>query len=102
VLTVDNYLNLVADMKLIKNKEQEIEKWLQFFNLKINQYKKSKELSGGNRKKMNMAAAVLGNPEILFLDEPSSGVDPSSRRDLWEVIRMLKSNNSALVLTTHH
>jgi ABC-2 type transport system ATP-binding protein len=92
---VQQYLMMVADIKLIKDRETEVGKWIEFFKLGTHAHKKASQLSGGNRKKMNMAAAVIGQPDILFLDEPSSGVDPSSRRDLWKVIRELKSNDSA-------
>lgn len=99
---VKEYLDFIATIKLIKNKEQEIKKWTDFFDMDVHLLKKTESLSGGWKKKLNMAAALIGSPDILFLDEPSSGVDPASRRELWEVIRALKTKNSALVMTTHH
>lgn len=100
--TCDEYLNYVANIKIIQNKKQEIDKVVNVLNLGLHRSKKASELSGGNRKKLNMAAAILGSPDIIFLDEPSSGVDPTSRRDLWNIIRQLKNANSAMILTTHH
>ncbi|EFJ47839.1 hypothetical protein VOLCADRAFT_60977, partial [Volvox carteri f. nagariensis] len=58
------------------------------------------ELSGGQRRKLSVAIAFLGNPAVVFLDEPTSGMDPYSRRFTWEVIRQHRSE-SAIVLTTH-
>ena len=58
------------------------------------------KLSGGNKRKLMTALAMLGKPSIIFLDESSAGVDPYSRRLLWKTIRQ-ESKNSALIVTTH-
>ena len=68
----------------------------------IHSHKQIKQLSGGQRRKVNIDVACMGSPDIIFLDEPSSGVDPGARRELWEGIRKLKSSNCAIILTTHH
>ena len=57
--------------------------------------------SGGNKRKLNVAMALVGNPSILFLDEPTTGVDPAGRRKLWNVIKKIKKNGQAVVLTSH-
>lgn len=49
-----------------------------------------------------MLTAVLGEPPVIFLDEPSSGIDPKNRRFLWDIIEELKSEGRAIILTTHH
>lgn len=59
-------------------------------------------LSGGTRRRAGIATALVNDPELLFLDEPTAGVDPSSRRQLWDVIRALKADGRAIVLTTHY
>ena len=51
---------------------------------------KSKALSAGNRRKLTLALSVIGNPKILFLDEPTSSVDPKSRKDIWDILEKLK------------
>lgn len=56
--------------------------------------------SGGNKRKLSLAIALIGNPKVVFLDEPSSGMDPVSRRFMWDVIKSLRSRHS-IVLTTH-
>jgi len=60
------------------------------------------QLSGGARRRLELALAVLGHPELLFLDEPTTGMDPASRRRTWEVIRELMRGGTTVLLTTHY
>ncbi len=60
------------------------------------------KLSGGQRQRLAVATALVGDPELLFLDEPTTGLDPQSRRSLWDVIRSLKDRGRSVVLTTHY
>jgi ABC-2 type transport system ATP-binding protein len=60
-----------------------------------------RRLSGGQRQRLALAAAVVGRPEVVFLDEPSAGMDPQSRRAVWELVRELRADGVAVVLTTH-
>lgn len=57
--------------------------------------------SGGNKRKLSTAIALIAKPDIVFLDEPTSGVDPVSRRNLWNVVEMTKREGKSLVLTSH-
>ncbi len=59
-------------------------------------------LSGGQRQRLSIACALVHRPEVLFLDEPSAGLDPGARRNLWEVVRTARSDDTTVVLTTHH
>lgn len=59
-------------------------------------------LSGGQRQKLALAIALLPTPELLFLDEPTTGLDPSARRELWNIVQKLKSDNTTVILTTHY
>ena len=61
-----------------------------------------KSLSGGDRRRLDLALAVMGRPEVLFLDEPTTGLDPQSRRDAWELVRRLLAEGTTVVLTTHY
>jgi len=60
------------------------------------------KLSGGQRQRLAVACALTGNPEILFLDEPTTGLDPQSRRQLWEHIRAFRARGGTILLTTHY
>src|SRR5512135_2180745 len=60
------------------------------------------KLSGGQRQRLAVATALVGNPKILFLDEPTTGLDPQSRRQLWDVIEHFKAQGRSVVLTTHY
>ena len=59
-------------------------------------------LSGGQKQRLAVACALVGNPELLFLDEPTTGLDPQSRRQLWELIEQFKRSGRTVVLTTHY
>lgn len=61
-----------------------------------------RRLSGGQQRRLDVAIGLAGNPELLFLDEPTTGFDPSARRDAWEMVRNLKSLGKTVVLTTHY
>ncbi|HEV7565185.1 MAG TPA: ABC transporter ATP-binding protein [Microbacteriaceae bacterium] len=61
-----------------------------------------KNLSGGQRRRVDVALGIIGRPELLFLDEPTTGFDPEARRDFWELIRDLKREGTTILLTTHY
>lgn len=63
---------------------------------------RSAALSGGQRRRLDVALAVVGSPELLFLDEPTTGFDPEARRQFWHLIESLKDNGTTIVLTTHY
>jgi ABC-2 type transport system ATP-binding protein len=63
---------------------------------------RAKQLSGGQQRRLDLALALVGDPELIFLDEPTTGFDPAARRAAWEVIRSLRRLGKTLLLTTHY
>ncbi|MBW5483570.1 ABC transporter ATP-binding protein [Streptomyces bambusae] len=61
-----------------------------------------RRLSGGQQQRLSLAMAVVGRPELVFLDEPTAGLDPQARRATWDLVRELRADGVAVVLTTHH
>ena len=66
------------------------------------QNKLSKQLSGGNKKKLCLGMALIGGAKLVFLDEPTSGLDPVTRRSIWDILEKTKKENRTMILTTHH
>ena len=63
---------------------------------------RQEKLSGGQRQRLSIAAALVNTPRVLFLDEPTTGLDPQARRNLWELVRTIRSNGTTVFLTTHY
>jgi ABC-2 type transport system ATP-binding protein len=78
------------------------EKIIAYAGLESLQNRYSKKLSGGEKQRLLFALSICGNPKLLFLDEPSVGMDITARQGLWKAIRDLKSEGTAIVLTTHY
>lgn len=62
----------------------------------------NRKISGGQKQRLLLAMALANDPELIFLDEPTTGLDPQARRHLWDIVRQIKSKNKTLVLTTHY
>ena len=80
-----------------------VEKAIKQLNLKDHRNKLAGTLSGGNKRKLSVAMALIGNPAIILLDEPSAGMDPEARRFMWQVVEKIsqRDKKSAVILTTH-
>ena len=61
-----------------------------------------KPLSGGQKQRLSIAVALVNNPKVLFLDEPTTGLDPQARRNMWELISEIKKDGKTIILTTHY
>lgn len=100
-LTVLENLYFIADIYKISNKKEKIEELIKIFKLEEVLKQKAKTLSGGYQRKLSIAISLINNPKVLFLDEPTLGLDVISRRELWKVIKSLKGNTT-IILTTHY
>jgi ABC-2 type transport system ATP-binding protein len=63
---------------------------------------RTRSLSGGQRRRLDVALGIIGRPELLFLDEPTTGFDPQARRSFWDLVRGLRSDGTTILLTTHY
>jgi ABC-2 type transport system ATP-binding protein len=63
---------------------------------------KVKELSGGQRQRFSVATTLINEPRIIFLDEPTTGLDPQARRSLWELIKRIRERGTTVIITTHY
>ncbi len=71
-------------------------------NLEEKAKSKSKELSGGQRQRFSIATTLINKPKIIFLDEPTTGLDPQARRNLWDLIREIRAQGTTIIITTHY
>ena len=100
-LTVKENLEFMAGVYQIKDKETKINELIKQFKLEDVLNKRAKTLSGGWQRKVSIAISLINNPKILFLDEPTLGLDVIARKELWEVINSLKGKIT-IILTTHY
>ncbi|MFP3227665.1 MAG: ATP-binding cassette domain-containing protein [Caldisphaera sp.] len=109
-LTADDelsgYENVLIMAKLFGYRGNEAEdraKWaLNFMDLWDSAFKKVREYSGGMRRRLEIAMSIVHNPSVIFLDEPTVGLDVQSRRHIWDLVRELKKNGTTVLLTTHY
>ena len=100
-LTVKENLEFMAGVYQIKDKEKKINELIKEFKLEEVLNKRAKTLSGGWQRKVSIAISLINDPNILFLDEPTLGLDVIARKELWKVINSLKGKVT-IILTTHY
>lgn len=100
-LTVFENLDFMAGVYGLKNKAEKINQLINMFSLGDILKQKAKTLSGGWQRKLSIAISLINSPQILFLDEPTLGLDVIARRELWEIIKGLKGDVT-IILTTHY
>jgi ABC-2 type transport system ATP-binding protein len=88
--------------RLFGGKTAEVDGLIELANLKDKSREQFKNLSGGLKQRLGIAIALVNDPEIVFLDEPTTGLDPRARREVWEVLRGLKQQGKTVFLTTHY
>ncbi|GLH06154.1 Multidrug resistance protein homolog 65 [Gryllus bimaculatus] len=102
-LTANEVLKMYGSLRGVPKTKlnSEVEHWINMMGLREYRNKKCGMYSGGNKRKLMTAMALIGNPPLVFLDEPTSGVDPLSRRNLWNSLIMLQKTGQSIVLTSH-
>ena len=100
-LTVEENLRLFARMEEAEDVEGTIERMLDQTGLQDRRHDQVSSLSGGNQQRINIAIGLLGDPSVLLLDEPSSGLDPSQRVRLWEFVSGLAKGGTTVIYSTH-
>ncbi len=98
-------LNLLELIKLfggLYNKDVDGMELLKKVNLADKAKSKSKELSGGQKQRFSIATTLINTPKIVFLDEPTTGLDPQARRNLWDLIKEIRNNGTTVIITTHY
>ncbi len=98
-------LNLSELIKLfggLYNQKVDVNEMLNLVNLKDKAKAKYKELSGGQKQRFSIATTLINRPKIIFLDEPTTGLDPQARRNLWDLIRDIRTKGTTVIMTTHY
>ena len=84
------------------NQQIDTNYYLNLVNLTDKAKAKYKELSGGQKQRFSVATTLINKPKIIFLDEPTTGLDPQARRNLWDLIREIRKNGTTIIITTHY
>jgi ABC-2 type transport system ATP-binding protein len=99
-LTVRETIQYFA--RLFSSRSTDVDALIELANLKDKTNEQFKNLSGGLKQRLGIAIALVNDPEVVFLDEPTTGLDPRARREVWKVLLNLKKNGKTVFLTTHY
>lgn len=97
-----NLMELIQLFAGLYNRQVNAKEILKSLGLEDKAQSKYKELSGGQKQRFSIATTLINIPKIIFLDEPTTGLDPQARRNLWELIREIRSKGTTVVITTHY
>ncbi len=97
-----NLLELIDLFSGLYNHKVDAMALLKKVNLEDKAKSKSKELSGGQRQRFSIATTLINKPRVIFLDEPTTGLDPQARRNLWDLIREIRTAGTTVIITTHY
>lgn len=101
-LTGRENLTLIGQLKRLPNLKSNVNEWLSFSRLEDAANKKVSTYSGGMRRRLDIAMSLMGNPDVLFLDEPTTGLDPQNRIAMWDLIKELAKKGTTVILTTQY
>ncbi|GGG09997.1 ABC transporter ATP-binding protein [Paenibacillus abyssi] len=99
LLTVEENLDVFASFY---ERQRPVEEIMRLINLTDHRDKRVKTLSGGQKQRLAIGLAMVNDPEIIFLDEPTTGLDPQARRNIWDIVLKLKELGKTTILTTHY
>ena len=102
VLTGRENLNLIGHLKRLNNVKNKVNEWLSFFHLQDAADSKVSTYSGGMRRRLDIAMSLMGKPQIIFLDEPTTGLDPQNRIAMWDLVKELAAGGTTVFLTTQY
>lgn len=102
VLTGRENLRLIADLRQVSNPAGTATELLQKFDLMGAADRRVQTYSGGMRRRLDIAMSLIGKPAIIFLDEPTTGLDPEARKNMWQTIKTLASSGTTIFLTTQY
>lgn len=97
-----NLLELIDLFAGLYNQEVQPMELLKLVSLEDKAKNKYKELSGGQKQRFSIATTLINKPKIVFLDEPTTGLDPQARRNLWDLIRDIRTKGTTVIITTHY
>jgi ABC-2 type transport system ATP-binding protein len=97
-----NLLQLIDLFSGLYNQEVNPMELLEMVNLRDKAKAKVKELSGGQKQRFSVATTLINKPRIIFLDEPTTGLDPQARRSLWELVKSIRESGTTVIITTHY
>ena len=97
-----NLLQLIELFCGLYNQQVDPVELLEMVNLKDKAKAKFKDLSGGQKQRFSVATTLINQPRIIFLDEPTTGLDPQARRSLWELVKNIRERGTTVIITTHY
>jgi ABC-2 type transport system ATP-binding protein len=97
-----NLIELVRLFSGLYNRKVDAMELLRKVNLTDKAKAKVKELSGGQKQRFSVATTLINDPSIVFLDEPTTGLDPQARRNLWELVKEIRAQGTTVIITTHY
>ncbi len=97
-----NLTELITLFGGLYNEQVNAMQLLDSVNLRDKAKAKYKELSGGQKQRFSIATTLINKPKIIFLDEPTTGLDPQARRNLWDLVKQIQKNGTTVIITTHY
>ena len=97
-----NLAELITLFNGLYNRNVDPMSLLEMVNLKDKANAKVKELSGGQKQRFSVATTLINDPKVVFLDEPTTGLDPQARRNLWDLVRNIRDKGATVIITTHY